>query len=142
LPERDAAAALVRRYYAAFNAGDRPGMLALLAKDVAHDINQGGREVGREAFAAFLAHMDRCYREQVVDLAVMVDETGTRAAAEFTVLGTYVATDDALPPAAGQRYRLPAGAFFVLRGGRIARVTTYYNLQDWLRQVAPNGAGS
>ncbi|MBW8270721.1 ketosteroid isomerase-related protein [Caldovatus aquaticus] len=141
MPERDAAAALVRRYYEAFNAGDRPGMLALLTEDVVHDVNQGGREVGRAAFAAFLAHMDRCYREQVVDLAVMTDPTGTRAAAEFTVLGTYVATDDALPPAAGQRYRLPAGAFFLLREGRIARVTTYYNLQDWLRQVAPNGAG-
>lgn len=141
MPERDAATALIRRYYEAFNAGDRPGMLALLAEDVIHDINQGGREVGREAFAAFLAHMDRCYRERVVDLAVMVDATGGRAAAEFTVLGTYVATDDALPPAEGQRYRLPAGAFFVLREGRIARVTTYYNLQDWLRQVAPNGPG-
>lgn len=141
MPAPDASAALIRRYYEAFNAGDRPGMLALLTEDVIHDINQGGRETGREAFAAFLAHMDRCYREQVVDLAVMVDATGTRAAAEFTVLGTYVATDEPLPPAAGQRYRLPAGAFFVLREGRIARVTTYYNLQDWLRQVAPDGSG-
>ncbi len=131
-----AATALVRAYYAAFNAGDRPAMLALLAEDVAHDINQGAREVGRDAFAAFLAHMDRCYRERVVDLAVMVDPTGSRAAAEFTVLGTYVATDNGLPAATGQRYRLPAGAFFLLREGRIARVTTYYNLQDWLRQVA------
>ena len=52
MPERDAAAALVRRYYEAFNAGDRPGMLALLTEDVVHDVNQGGREVGRDAFAA------------------------------------------------------------------------------------------
>ncbi len=139
MPDSDAARALIRRYYEAFNAGDRPGMLALLTETVAHDINQGGREIGRGAFAAFLAHMDRCYREQVVDLAVMVDGTGTRAAAEFTVVGTYVGTDHPLPPATGQRYRLAAGAFFVLREGRIARVTTYYNLQDWLRQVAPGG---
>jgi steroid delta-isomerase-like uncharacterized protein len=138
VPDSDAAAALIRRYYEAFNAGDRPGMLALLSKDVVHDVNQGEREIGREAFAAFLAQMDRCYREQVVELAVMVDVSGTRAAAEFTVLGVYVATDAPLPPAAGQRYRLPAGAFFVLREGRIARVTTYYNLQEWLRQVAPD----
>jgi steroid delta-isomerase-like uncharacterized protein len=38
--------------------------------------------------------------------------------------------------ARGQRYVLPAGAFFDIRDGRIARVTNYYNLQDWLRQVA------
>ena len=46
-------------------------------------------------------------------------ETGTRAAAEFTVHGEYIATDPGVPegtaPARGQRYVLPAGAFFTLR---------------------------
>ena len=41
-------ASLIARYYAAFNAGDWEGMLACLTEDVAHDINQGGREVGKE----------------------------------------------------------------------------------------------
>ena len=43
--------ALVQSYYAAFNRGDWDGMLALLTDDVAHDLNQGGRQVGRAAFA-------------------------------------------------------------------------------------------
>jgi hypothetical protein len=30
---------------------------------------------------------------------------------------------------------LPAGAFLEVAGGRITRITTYYNLQDWLAQV-------
>ena len=55
----DAAVALVRAYYAAFNRGDWDGMLALLAPDVAHDLNQGAREVGVDAFRAFLARMER-----------------------------------------------------------------------------------
>ena len=112
-------------------------MLALLAEDVAHDINQGGREVGKPAFAAFLAHMDRCYRERLVDIVVMPAPDGTRAAAEFIVEGQYLATDAGLPPATGQRYRLPAGTFFDIRGGLIARVTTHYNLRDWIAQVTP-----
>ncbi|MEL7089310.1 MAG: isopropylmalate/homocitrate/citramalate synthase, partial [Planctomycetota bacterium] len=29
-----------------------------------------------------------------------------------------------------------AGSFFTLRDGLICRVTTYYNLADWLRQVS------
>ena len=33
--------ALIRRYYAAFNVGDTAGMLACLADDVRHDLNQG-----------------------------------------------------------------------------------------------------
>lgn len=128
-------AALIRAYLDAFNRGDREGMLALLAEDVAHDINQGGRETGRDAFAAFMARMDRCYRERLADIVVMADATGTRAAAEFIVEGEYLATDAGLPPAAGQRYRLPAGAFYAIRDGRIARVTMHYNLQNWIRQV-------
>ena len=32
-------------------------------------------------------------------------------------------------------YVLPGGAFFAIRDGLIARVTNYYNLEDWLAQV-------
>lgn len=127
--------ALIQRYYDAFNAGDWPGMLSLLSDEVAHDISQGGREIGREAFARFLAHMERCYRERVRDLAAMATADGARAAAEFMLDGEYLATDGAFPPARGQRYTLRVGAFFEVRGGRITRVSNHYNLKDWLRQV-------
>lgn len=126
---------LIERYYAAFNKGDAAGMLDCLTEDVAHDINQGGRQSGKEAFAAFLAHMDRCYRERLTDMVIMVDETGKRAAAEFVVHGEYLATDEGLPKAQGQTYVLPAGTFFDIADGRIARVSVYYNLADWTRQV-------
>ncbi len=130
-----AALDLLTRYYAAFHARDAPAMLDLLTEDVVHDTNQGDRETGRAAFGDFLARMNRCYAEELVEMVLWADETGTRAAAEFVVLGVYQNTDEGLPPAQGQSYRLPAGAFFTLREGRIARVTMYYNLADWLRQV-------
>lgn len=133
---RSAALDLLRRYYDAFNRGDRETFLSLLTDDVVHDINQGGREEGREAFAKFMERMDRCYKEEIRDLTLFADENGGRAAAEFTVHGTYLADDEGLPPAKGQTYVLPAGAFFTLRDGKVARVTMYYNLQEWLRQVA------
>lgn len=126
---------LIERYYAAFNKGDAAGMLDCLTENVAHDINQGERQSGKEAFAAFLAHMDRCYRERLTDVVIMVDETGQRAAAEFVVHGEYLATDEGLPEAQGQTYVLPAGTFFDIADGRIARVSVYYNLADWTRQV-------
>ena len=65
----------------------------------------------------------------------MTGPDGRHAAAEYVVEGTYLATDEGLPEARGQTYTLPAGTFFEVRDGRIARVTTYYNLKDWLRQV-------
>ena len=128
--------ALIERYYAAFNAGDDEKMLACLAEDVVHDVNQGARRTGKTAFRAFSAHMERCYAEQLESIVVMATADGARAAVEFDVLGTYIETDDGLPPATGQTYRLPAGAFFEVRDGLIARVTTYYNLAAWLKQIA------
>jgi steroid delta-isomerase-like uncharacterized protein len=132
------AESVVRAYYEAFNRGDAAGMIALLTQDVAHDINQGARETGVAAFTAFMERMNGAYREELRDIVIMSTQDGTRAAAEFVVHGVYLAADEGLPPAHGQHYVLPAGAFFALQGGRIARVTNYYNLPDWLRQV---GAG-
>lgn len=129
------ALALLGRYYAAFNAGDNEAMLDCLTEDIAHDINQGARQIGKEAFRAFLAHMDRCYRERLEDIVLMADGHGERGASEFTVHGAYLATDEGLPEAKGQTYVLPAGAFFTFRDGLIARVSVYYNLADWMRQV-------
>ena len=129
------AVSLVQAYYDIFNSGDRPAFLDLLTDDVAHEINQGGVEEGKATFAAFLERMDRCYREQVCDLVVFAAEDGNRAAAEFFIEGEYLSTDEGLPAAAGQRYRLRVGAFFDIRDGRVSRVTNYYNLEEWLRQI-------
>lgn len=126
----------ITRYFAAFNAGDIDGMLAELTEDVAHHVNEGQVRSGKTLFRAFCAHMERCYKENLTDIVVFSSDDGTRAAAEFTVNGTYLETDEGLPAAEGQTYKLPAGSFFTLRDGKICRVTTYYNLADWVRQVS------
>ena len=130
-----AGTAVVSAYYAAFNARDMEAFFALVTDDVLHDVNQGEREVGKAAFRAFMARMNESYAESLVDLVVMPNAEGTRVAAEFVVLGTYLKADAGLPPARGQAYRLPAGAFFEIRDGKVARITNYYNLQDWIAQV-------
>jgi steroid delta-isomerase-like uncharacterized protein len=127
---------LVQAYYDRFNAQDVEGFLELLTPDVVHEISQGGSEKGRAKFGRFLAHMNRCYRETVSDLAIMVNQDGSRAAAEFRLDGRYLETDGDFLPAKGQRYRLRVGAFFAIRDGRIARISNHYNLKDWQRQVA------
>ncbi len=132
---RTDAIALMQRYYDAFNAGDWQGMLDCVSEDVAHDINQGERVVGKAAFAQFLGHMERCYKERLEDIVLMASDDGTRGAAEFVVHGEYLATDEGLPEANGQTYVLPAGAFLAIDGGKIARLTMYYNLADWTKQV-------
>ncbi len=137
------AEALIHAYYAAFNAGDREAFLALLDEDVVHDISGGAREPGRAAFARFMRHMDRCYRERIEDLVVMTEPTGTHAAARFTVHGVYIASDPAVPhgtPAAsGQTYTPPAGAFFRVRDGKVAAIANHYRMDDWVAQISGRG---
>jgi steroid delta-isomerase-like uncharacterized protein len=127
---------LISRYYSAFNAGDADGMLACVTDDVEHRVNEGGIRRGRAKFAEFCSHMGVSYREELRDIVVFATEDGLRAAAEFTVHGTYLQTDPGLPAAKGQSYILPAGAFFDVEDGKIARITTFYNLNDWIAQVS------
>ncbi|MEQ1697105.1 MAG: ketosteroid isomerase-related protein [Hyphomicrobiaceae bacterium] len=133
---RRATAALIRRYYDAFNSGDHAGMIACLADDVVHDPNQGERREGIDKFKAFNARMAHNYKEKLEQIAVMVSQDGTRASAEFNVHGVYLNSEEGLPKAKGQTYVLPAGTFFAVRDGKITRVTTYYNLTDWILQVS------
>lgn len=126
----------VHAYYRAFNEKNWAAMLALLDDNIRHDANQGESHYGLEHFRGFLQHMERCYDEQLQDLIVLSDASGERYAAEFTVHGRYIGTDEGLPPAQGQAYVLPAGAFLSVKNGKITRVTTYYNLQDWIKMVS------
>lgn len=133
---RSDAIALITRYYAAFNAGDAAGMLDCVAEDLEHRVNEGGIRHGRAKFAEFCSHMGVSYREELKDMVIFASDDGTRGAAEFVVHGEYLQTDPGLPEARGQRYVLPAGGFFELRDGKISRVTTFYNLNDWIAQVS------
>jgi steroid delta-isomerase-like uncharacterized protein len=125
---------LIQSYFDAFNVHNLEGQLSTLSDDVVHDLNEGGREVGVDAFRAFKTHMDACYREQIVDLCIMTSGD-SRGAAEFVVRGEYIGTDTGLPVATGQKYEIPAAAFFECAEGKITRVTSYYNLRQWIEAV-------
>lgn len=136
MTESAATHALLQRYYDACNAGDVDAAVACLADDVVHDVNQGERRLGKDRFHAYIARMAHHYREHLEDIVIMVADDGRRAAAEFNVRGEYLETEPGLPPASGQRYALPGGAFFAIEAGAITRITTYYNLTEWIVQVS------
>lgn len=123
---------LIARYLDAVNAHDIEAMNACLDDDVIHDVNQGSREIGKEKFRWFMAMRMRHFDEQLSDIVIMTDASGTRAAAEFTVRGTYRATADGFPPANGQRYSYAAGLFFDVEDGEITRLTSCFNRAELL----------
>ena len=126
---------IIKDYYKAFNEKKFDLMLSYLTDDVIHDTNQGERSKGRNAFVNFMKEMDEFYDEHLEDIVVMSEPSGKRAAAEFICKGIYKTTAAGLPPARGQKYELPVGCFFEIKDGKIARVTNYYNMNDWLKQV-------
>ena len=127
---------IIHAYFDAFNADDIDAMLDCLSEDVAHHVNEGQIRRGKPLFRSFCEHMSRSYDETLSDMVILEAKGGTRAAAEYIVNGTYLVTDPGLPEARGQTYRLPAGSFFEVENGLIIRVTTYYNLADWVKQVS------
>ena len=117
---RDDTAGLVRRFLDAVNASDSDTALGCLAEDVAHDLPDGTREIGHEAFRLFLAGRMRRADETIADIAIMTDTGGGRAAAEFTRRGRTVAGS-----APGQSYSVTAGLFFEIDDGQITRISDH-----------------
>ena len=125
---------LIQAYFDAFNRHDAEAMLSLLSDDIIHEINEGPTEIGADKFRAFKAHMDTCYREQIVDQVIMVE--GDRGCCDFICNGTYLKTDGGLPEATGQTYSIPGCAIFTCRDGKIAKIASYYNLKGWLAAIS------
>lgn len=127
--------AIIENYYDAFNKKDWERFFSLLDEHVRHDIAQGGREVGKAAFRAYMDHMNACYDEQIENIEIEVSPDGDEAEVEFDVVGTYLKTDGTLPPAHGQKYHLSVGSFLTVKGGKITRVSNFYDINDWIAQV-------
>ena len=130
-----AAESIIRAYYRALNEKDMISFFDLLADDVVHDVNEGVQEQGKTAFRFFMNRVNRHYDEQISDVSIMLDETAEKAAAEFMVEGHYLESEFSLPEAKGQYYKIKGGTFFELRDNLIVRVTSYYNLAEWVQQI-------
>lgn len=126
---------LLQRYFNALNDRDIRACLALVSDELVLEPNQGFAEQGRDAFAGFLERHLHCYREVIEPLMMLVAPEGRHAACEYRVTGEYLATDDGLPEACGQRYEMRVGAFFEIHNGLISRISLHFNLPDWLAQV-------
>jgi steroid delta-isomerase-like uncharacterized protein len=80
--------------------------------------------------------MDDSYEETLTEMVFFAEPNDVRVAVEFTVNGIYKKGEEGLPAAHGQSYVLPAAAFLEVKDGKIARVTTYYNLPLWISLVS------
>lgn len=131
-----AALDIVKQYYNAFNEKNFEGMLALLHPEVRHEPNQGDVRVGIEKFTEFMKMMDDSYEETLTEMVFFTEPADKRVSVEFVVNGIYKKGDEGFPEAQGQKYVLPAAAFLEVTDEKISRVTTYYNLELWIKLVS------
>ncbi len=133
---RQRAVDMLKRLFVALNAGDRDATLACLGPDVVFDTFEGVRRIGREEVRRVLAERGSVYRETMRDLVLMTEDSGRRAAAEFTLRGIYQGTAPGLPTASGQAFSVPGGAFFDIEDdGLVARASFVINAAELVRQL-------
>ncbi len=125
---------MIADYFAAFNAGDVPGMLACLSDDVAHHVNEGQVRRGKEPFAAFCDHMSSCYRRRRSTDMVLFEARGTARARRLNMWSTAPTSKrmTGCPRRGVRPTACPRARSSMSSDGKITRVTTYYNLADWI----------
>lgn len=127
---------LVKTYFEALNKKDMNLYFSIIDKNVIHDINQGTSEQGIEKFKEFMKKAGDSFDEKLSNLVIMVSDDGKYAAARWLDHGTYIKDFVGMDiPAKNQKYTLSGGHFFEIQHGKITRVTTYYNIADFMEQV-------
>lgn len=120
--------ALIGRFFEAYNAQDRDALMELASEEIVLDCHPQRREWGREALGALLEKCQGTFREHVFDIEIMTNVDGTRAAAEYTVLGVPIAADGAEVEETPQSYRFSGGLFFEIKDARIERISPLRNV--------------
>ena len=133
---RQATENLIKAYLDAANQGDNAAILALMDDDVAFDINQSNRQIGKDNLKLMLATKSAHSKEQLADAVILSSEDGSRGAVEFTWKGSYIATIEGFPIASGQRFSMMAALFFEVEDGKFTRVTSHRDMKEWLRQIS------
>lgn len=133
---RQATENLIQAYLDAANKGDNAAILALMDEDIAFDVNQSTRQIGKDNLKLFLATKTAHSKEQLADAVIFSSEDGSRAAAEFTWKGSYIATIEGFPKANGQRFSMMGGLFFEVEDGKFTRITSHRDMNEWKRQIS------
>lgn len=112
---------LIESFFAMINGRNFDAVLDCLHEDLVFEFTPGERHFGRQTFRHFLAERLTGADEQIGDIAIMIGDDGTRAAAEFTRRGRSPDIADGAQP--GEHYSHSDGMFFAVEDGLIVRIT-------------------
>ena len=135
-PSSDNPRPVLEAFVQAWNRHDTAGIDTLVAPDAVHeDMALEFRGTGAKEFKGFMQHTYQTIPDFDWRLGeVLVD--GTRAAAEWTLAGTYTGETPS-GPVKGKRFSIRGASVVKTEAGKIKQFTDYYTLVDFYRQVGP-----
>lgn len=135
-PKQNRTIKLIETYYSALNSKDMKVLFAIMDPNVTHDINQGPSEQGIDKFKQFMENANRSFDEKLSNIIILVSDDGKYASARWIDHGIYFKTyPDMGIAASNQIFTVPGGHFFEIRNGKLSRVTTFYNNNDFKTQL-------
>lgn len=135
--------ALVLDWTEALNRRDADAAVAYLTEDcVLVNIGTGQRTVGREAIREDHLALFAMYSDMRIEKTTFLSTGDGHYATEWIMTGVHTGDAPGLP-ATGKPFRISGAGVGEIRDGRIARVTEYWNMAEFLIQVGvlpPPGA--
>lgn len=132
---------LIKTYFESYNARQANTYFGTISSNVVNETNQGNAIVGLETFKVFMHAFMTSFDSRMSQIVLLVSDDGRYASASWVNTGTYVKSDPAITaiPAKNQKYTVHGANFFEVSDGKIARITTYYNAEEFAKQLNLQG---
>jgi steroid delta-isomerase-like uncharacterized protein len=120
---------------AAWNAHDVEKIASFYTEDcIKEDVALGTSTRGKEEMNALHHRVFAAFPDLHIELTSYF-HTDEWAASEWIMSGTYSHQLPGMPPATGRSFSLRGSTIMKLQGGRISRVSDYWNLLSFLEQL-------
>ena len=126
---------------AAWNTHDVDKIATFYTDDcVKEDVAIGRATRGKMEMKALVGGAFAAIPDMRIELVTLFD-CGDRAATEWVMTGSYSNDFPGLPVATGRRFSVRGASIMELRGGRISRISDYWDFSSFVRQVGSQAGG-
>jgi steroid delta-isomerase-like uncharacterized protein len=126
---------MMNDYLSAWNAHDVERILSFFTDDCVYNCTPMGKvSQGKNELKDFLSNMFTEFPDAKIEMKSSFG-TGDKGAGEWILSGTFAHSSNPAMPATGKSFSVPGVGINEYSGGKISRVTNYWNLASFLQQV-------
>ena len=126
---------MMNDYLAAWNAHDVEKILSFFTDDCVYDCTPIGKTSrGKKELKDFINSTFTDFPDHKLETKSGFN-TGDRSAGEWVMSGTFAHSSMPGVTATGKKFSIPGATITEIRGGKISRVTNYWNMAAFMQQV-------